>query len=191
MTSVLPQARDAGFWSREMAAVAGTADRASFMRIYDHFQPRVRRYLTGLGASHTVAEDLAQEALLRLWQRAECYDATRSSLSTWLFRIARNLHIDRIRREPHWVDAQDAIDVLDAAQEPAGSSAVEASAVHADLRERVERLPAVQARLIRMSYFEGKTHHEIAGELAMPLGTVKSHLRRAFLKLQVAIREHP
>lgn len=186
-----PEARNAEFWAHEMAAVAGSGDRASFMRIYDHFQPRVTRYLVGLGAAHAVAEDLAQEALLRLWQRADSYDAARSSVGTWLFRIARNLHIDRVRREPHWVDAQDALDSLDAPQHPEGSSAAEASAAHADLRERVDKLPAVQARLIRMSYFEGKTHLEIAEELTMPLGTVKSHLRRALLKLQVEIRKRP
>ena len=59
------------------------------------------------------------------------------------------------------------------------------------LKRRIDALSSVQARLIRMSYFEAKTHQEIAGELSMPLGTVKSHLRRAFLRLQGEIGGQP
>ena len=138
-----------------------------------------------------VAEELAQEALLRLWQRADSYDAARSTLSTWLFRIARNLHIDRLRRENHWlavdIDAEDAPQFEQETENPQFSSA-ESYAAHADLNERIERLSATQARLIRMSYFEAKSHQQIADELGMPLGTVKSHIRRAFQQLQSSVQ---
>lgn len=179
-----------GYWSGQMQAVARQRDQASFMRIYDHFAPRVRLYLRGLGAIEAVAEELAQEALLRLWQRADSYDANRSMLSTWLFRIARNLHIDRLRRENHWVavDVDPELDFEEETEDPRFSSA-ESHAAHADLNERIERLPALQARLIRMSYFEAKSHQEIADELGMPLGTVKSSIRRAFMRLQADVQE--
>lgn len=180
-----------GYWSGQMQAVARSRDQASFMRIYDHFAPRVRLYLRGLGAPEMVAEELAQEALLRLWQRADSYDAARSTLSTWLFRIARNLHIDRLRRENHWlavdIDAEDAPQFEQETENPQFSSA-ETYAAHADLNERIERLSATQARLIRMSYFEAKSHQQIADELGMPLGTVKSHIRRAFQQLQSSVQ---
>ena len=102
-----------GYWSGQMQAVARRRDQICFMRIYDHFAPRVRLYLRGLGVREAVAEELAQEALLRLWQRADSYDADRSTLSTWLFRIARNLHIDRLRRENQWiaVDLEPALEI--------------------------------------------------------------------------------
>jgi RNA polymerase sigma-70 factor (ECF subfamily) len=159
------------------------------MRIYDHFAPRVRLYLRGLGLPDAVAEELAQEALLRLWQRADSYDAGRSTLSTWLFRIARNLHIDRLRRENHWiaVDVEPELEFEEETENPAFSSA-ESYAAHADLNERIERLSATQARLIRMSYFEAKSHQQISDELGMPLGTVKSSIRRAFLRLQSSVQ---
>ena len=179
-----------GYWSGQMQAVARRRDQDCFMRIYDHFAPRVRLYLRGLGVRDAVAEELAQEALLRLWQRADSYDADRSTLSTWLFRIARNLHIDRLRRENQWiaVDLEPALDVETETDNPAFSSA-ESFAAHADLNERIERLSAIQARLIRMSYFEAKSHQQIADELGMPLGTVKSSIRRAFLRLQSGVQE--
>jgi RNA polymerase sigma factor (sigma-70 family) len=178
-----PTARDLPDWSRDMAAVSQSRDHASFMRIYDHFMPRLCLYLRGLGSTEAVAEELAQEALLRLWLRADRYDPGRSSLSTWLFRIGRNLHIDRVRHENGWMHAQQVVEQVLAEEGPPGSPA-EDHADHAQLKRRIDELSAVQARLVRMSYFEAKSHHEIAQELQMPLGTIKSHLRRAFLKLQ-------
>lgn len=170
-------------WAGDMDGVARLRDRDCFMRIYDHFMPRLCVYLRGLGAPEAVAEELAQECLLRLWLRAADYDAAQSALSTWLYRIARNLHIDRVRRERSWLQVQAAVE--DAATvDVVERSSAEQFADQARLRQRINELPAVQARLVRMSYFEAKSHSEIAEALGMPLGTVKSHLRRAFLQLQ-------
>ena len=175
-------------WAAEMAAVAGSRDRECFLRIYDHFMPRLCRYLGGLGAADGVAEDLAQEVLLKLWNRADLYDPARSSLGTWLYRVARNMHIDRVRREHSWVHAHEV--VVQAAEEAdGGGSLAERHTEHVRLKQRLDELSATQARLIRMSYFEAKTHAEIATELHMPLGTVKSHIRRAFLQLQSLMGE--
>ena len=178
---------DAQYWAEQMAAVALRRDMDCFMRIYDHFAPRLQRYLLGMGVSAARAEELVQEALLRLWRRAESFDPARASLATWLFRVARNLYIDSLRGEPHWLPMQEGLDWLDEqAPADAGSSA-EAFADHAGLKRAIDSLPPVQARLIRMSYFEAKSHSEIAHELGMPLGSVKSSLRRAFAKLQAGL----
>lgn len=178
-------------WSADLAAVARARDRASFLRIYDHFMPRVCLYLRGLGSPDAVAEELAQEALLRLWQHAGRYDPRQGAVSTWLMRIARNLHIDRVRREPTWVQVLE--DALPGTEEELCRpfSSAEECVDHAQLARRIDELPEVQARLVRMSYLEAKSHHEIAQELEMPLGTVKSHLRRAFLRLQDRLRGAP
>ena len=186
-----PQAKDSHDWTIEMMSVARSRDRESFMRIYDYFMPRICLYLRGLGSAEMIAEELAQEALLRLWQRASQYDPSRSRLSTWLFRIARNLHIDRVRREPGWIQVLDEPERMDVDDEAGTATSAESYAEHVDLKSRIDRLPAIQARLIRMSYFESKSHQEIADELDMPLGTVKSSLRRAFLKLQGDLRGAP
>jgi len=109
-------------------------------------------------------------------------------LGTWLYRVARNLHIDRVRREHIWVHAQDVVDQA-AEHDVQQDSLAELHAEQVRLRQCLGELSAAQARLIRMSYFEAKTHTEIAKELGMPLGTVKSHLRRAFLQLQSSMGE--
>ncbi|MDG2524189.1 sigma-70 family RNA polymerase sigma factor [Stenotrophomonas sp. HITSZ_GD] len=177
-------------WAGDMDGVARLRDRECFIRIYDHFMPRLCMYLRGLGAPDAVSEELAQECLLRLWLRAADFDPAQGALSTWLYRIARNLHIDRVRRERSWMQVQGAVEdaaTLDVVER----SSAEQFADQARLRQRIGELPAVQARLVRMSYFEAKSHGEIAQALGMPLGTVKSHLRRAFLQLQSKVGGAP
>lgn len=186
MSTVGTPTREPDAWARELVAVATHQDRDCFMRIYDHFMPRLCLYLRGIGAPEAVAEELAQEAMLRLWQHAAGYDPARSAVSTWLFRIARNLHIDRLRREAHRPQAAAESIEAEIASDP---DTTEDYADHVQLQRRIDTLSSVQARLIRMSYFEAKSHQEIASELNMPLGTVKSHLRRAFLRLQGQIAE--
>lgn len=170
-----------------MAAVADSQDVASFMSIYDYFAPRLQRYLVGLGVADARGQELVQEAMLRLWRRAGSYDPQRASLSTWLFRVARNLYIDSIRSERNWIPIQDDIESIESEDPSAHSSMQEGQVDSAALARAIDELSAVQARLIRMSYLEAKSHSEISSELGMPLGTVKSHLRRAFAKLQSSI----
>ena len=186
LDTAAPEPKD---WTPEMAAVALRRDRDAFMRLYDHFMPRLCQYLRGIGSPEAIAEELAQEAMLRLWQHAAGYDPSRSAASTWLFRIARNLHIDRFRREPG-----NSIGNTHAAESevelwPDGAGNTEDYAESVLLNRRIDALSSVQARLVRMSYFEAKTHQEISAELGLPLGTVKSHLRRAFLRLQGELGE--
>ena len=189
--SPVTETLDASYWAMQMAAVARVRDAQSFMRIYDHFAPRLQRYLLGLVKSQSVAEELVQDAMLRVWTRAESYDPARANLVTWIFRIARNLYVDRARSEPTWVGIQEGIEQLDAERGEFGMSSAESFNDEMQLLDAINSLPALQARLVRMSYLEAKSHSELADELSMPLGTVKSALRRAFAKLQSAMRSAP
>ncbi|WP_413623863.1 sigma-70 family RNA polymerase sigma factor [Luteibacter sp. Lutesp34] len=180
---------DPHYWSVQMSAVSAQRDRASFMRIYDHFAPLLKRYLRNLGVPDPEADELVQEALLTLWRKAGMFDPTRASLATWLFRVARNLYIDHVRREPHWLPVQEGLDRLDHAESARLDSQPESSLDQDFLLQAIDRLPAIQAKLVRMCYLESKSHSEISSELAMPLGSVKSSLRRAFAKLQRSMRD--
>ncbi len=189
--SVKKGAGEARAWAQLMEAVAQQRDRDSFMQIYDYFAPRLKHYLMGLGVQAEAAEELVQEALLRLWRKAGQFDPARASLSTWLFRIARNLYIDQVRRDPGWQQVSDGLEQLDREQPRQQRSETEAAAEYAELRQAIVELPAMQARLIRMSYFEAKSHSQIAAELDMPLGSVKSRLRKAFSRLSRRVRKGP
>ncbi|MEO8747768.1 MAG: sigma-70 family RNA polymerase sigma factor [Rhodanobacter sp.] len=179
---------DAQFWSTQMSAVTIQRDRASFMRIYDHFAPRLNRYLRNLGLAEALADELVQEALLNLWRKAALFNPAKASLSTWLYRITRNLYIDHVRREPNWLPVQEGLDRLDLAESDRRDSQPESYIDQDILQQAIDALPAVQAKLVRMCYLESKSHGEISRELEMPLGSVKSSLRRAFAKLQGSMR---
>lgn len=187
-SSATNAAPDAQYWSTQMLAVSVQRDRISFMRIYDYFAPRLQRYLRNLGVPESMADELVQEALLTLWRKAAMFDPARASLSTWLYRVARNLYIDHVRKEPHWLPIQDGLDRLDLAESDRSDSQPESSFDQELLKQAIDRLPSVQAKLVRMCYLESKSHSEISRELEMPLGTVKSSLRRSFVKLQGSMR---
>jgi len=116
------------------------------------------------------------------------FDPARASLATWLYRVARNLYIDHVRREPHWSPIQEGLDQLDQLESGRLDSQPESSFDQDLLKQAIDQLPPVQAKLVRMCYLESKSHSEIARELDMPLGSVKSSLRRSFAKLQGSMR---
>jgi RNA polymerase sigma factor (sigma-70 family) len=163
--------------------VALDSDRAAFVELFRHFAPRVKSYLRGMKADEGLAEDLTQEVMLTVWRRAKQYDARQASLSTWIFTIARNRRIDAVRREKRpEIDPNDPALVPDGEEAP--EELVSRQQQNAALREAIVGLPSEQAQLLRLSYFEEKSHAEIAGELDLPLGTVKSRLRLAIGKLR-------
>ncbi|RMP05948.1 RNA polymerase sigma-70 factor, ECF subfamily [Pseudomonas viridiflava] len=176
-------------WIDEVTAVARQRDRESFMRIYDYFAPRLLRYLTGLNVPEGQAEELVQEVLLKLWHKADSFDPTKASLGTWLFRIARNLYIDSVRKDRGWVQVQNSLEQLERLEAPVDRTLDYSQRQEQQLNIAIQNLPPDQARVLRMSYFEALSHREISERLGMPLGTVKSCLRLAFQKLRSRIEE--
>jgi len=171
-----------------LARVAGFRDRAAFAVLFGHFAPRIKAYLMRLGAGPAQAEDLAQEAMLSLWRKAHLFDAAKASAGTWLFTIARNLFIDAIRREKRpELDADDFMPEADAPPD----DALALAEGEGRLRGALKLLPPDQAQVIALSFFADKPHSQIADELGIPLGTVKSRLRLAMARLRTAIGEAP
>jgi len=174
-------------FAEQIAAIAERADREAFARLFNHFAPRVKRYALRLGATPELADDLAQETLLTVWRKAGGFDASRAAASTWIFAIARNLRIDVARRERPIAEVMDLSDTPDA--EPTPDSALVAAQSETRVRLALLSLPAEQAEVVRLSYFSEKPHAEIAGELGLPLGTVKSRLRLAMDRLRNRLGE--
>jgi RNA polymerase sigma-70 factor (ECF subfamily) len=173
-------------WSDCVVAIARSRDRERFAALFEHFAPRCKSFFIRLGASPGAAEDLAQETLLAVWNKADRFDPARAQASTWIFTIARNLRIDMQRRER---DPAKLAEFYETAPEPLASdrmvSAEQEKRVHAALAS----LPADQADVIRLSFFEDRPHAEIAGALNIPLGTVKSRVRLAMARLRAMIED--
>jgi RNA polymerase sigma-70 factor, ECF subfamily len=167
-----------------LGQVAAHQDRAAFAALFVHFAPRIKAYLLRLGAPAAVAEELAQEALLSVWRKAHLFDPAKASAATWLFTIARNLRIDAIRRERRpELDPEDFMPEPDADAD-AGLMLAENEG---RLRIALKELPADQIQVVELSFFADKPHSQIAVELGIPLGTVKSRLRLAMARLKRAM----
>jgi len=169
-----------------LGRVAREQDRAAFAALFGHFAPRVKAYLLRLGAPGPLAEDLAQEALLSLWRKAHLFDPAKASAATWLFTIARNLRIDAIRREKRpELEPEDFLPQPEAAADDGLARTDEENR----LRAALKHLPADQSQVVELSFFADKPHSEIARQLGIPLGTVKSRLRLALARLKRALGE--
>jgi len=170
-------------FARHIRAIVERRDQASFIALFDYYAPRVKAYLKRLGATESLAEDLAQEVMLTVWRKAASYDPAKAAVGTWIFTIARNLRIDAIRRE-----RRPELDPDDPAITPSAPISPEVSIDTDRQEERVRtalrELPEDQAKVITLAFYDGKSHGEIATQLAIPLGTVKSRLRLAFRRVR-------
>lgn len=133
-----------------------------------------------------VAEDIVQEAFLRVWRSARLFDPAKASFGTWFGRLVRNLCIDVLRRkEP--LQRAGALD--DVAHLLAHSDRIEPLVLNrVVVRDAFLRLPPEQSRVLEMAYFEGLSHREIAESLEIPEGTVKSRMRLGLKKMRDHLR---
>jgi len=161
----------------------------AFRSLFVEYGPRIRSYMMRQGADAGTAEELAQETLLTVWRKAGLYSADKGSPGAWIFAIARNLRIDRIRRQTAW---QELTDEQAAAIPSEGEPADET----ASLRQRQARVQAVlrtlppdQLEVVTLAFIDGLSHSEIAERLSLPLGTVKSRTRLAYQKVRIALED--
>ena len=177
-------------WGRQIEAVATKRDRVSFIALFQHFAPRVKTFMLRSGASEAIAEEIAQETMLTVWRKADLFVAGSQGAATWIFTIARNLRIDALRREQRGNasssesdndDARIAVELhLDKQLTPEAQFAAAQS--EENVRKAMAQLSNEQLRVIELSFFEEKTHSEIAQHLQIPIGTVKSRSRLARLR---------
>jgi RNA polymerase sigma-70 factor (ECF subfamily) len=167
-------------------AVADHRDHTAFSHLYDYFAPRLKSWLLRQKMPDTEAEELVQEVMIILWHKAGLYDSSRSSLSTWIFRIARNRRIDRHRRLKAGI-FDDGDPALQPESLPTADALVESEDRAAMVRAALAALPAEQQCLLRAAFFLGQSHSEIATTTGLPLGTVKSRIRLAFGRLRKSL----
>jgi RNA polymerase sigma-70 factor (ECF subfamily) len=165
-------------------AIAAVQDRAAFARLFRHYAPRIKAFLMRGGTDPEVAQEVAQETLIRVWRKAASFDRRRASAATWIYAIARNKRIDLARRSSRpAIEADDWLAVFAADAEDADKSVL-AGQTYSRVKELLDDLSAEQLQVIRKAFFEDKTHSVIAQELGLPLGTVKSRIRLALGRLR-------
>lgn len=166
--------------------IAEVRDRKAFAALFAYYFPRIRAYLIRSGASQGMAEELAQETMLRVWRKAESFDPNVAAASTWIFVIARNLRTDALRgQRPDYEP--------DPSEEPDPPATGETSILSHERRDKVRAalaaLSVEQARIIELFYFEDLPHPAISRLLGVPLGTVKSRIRLAIQRLRLELED--
>ena len=168
--------------------VAANGDVEAFRALFQSYAPRVKSYMMRQGADPRTAEELAQETLLTVWRKAALYSDDKGSATTWIFTIARNLRIDRLRKEVAWQPLPENNDE-EPSPEPTPDEELSERERSEKVRSVLAELPADQSEVVTLAYVEGLSHSEIAQRLGLPLGTVKSRMRLAYQKIRDALED--
>ncbi|MEO0483565.1 MAG: sigma-70 family RNA polymerase sigma factor [Planctomycetota bacterium] len=186
MTPRSEQREDDGVLMRRVAS----GDESAVGDLYDRFGSLVYRMAYQAMPTAADADDAVQEVFVRLWKTAERYDETKAALVTWVMLLTRRHLVDKLRRTRARVRAG-TLDEAQAGSDPSAligsTEGMERSERFAALMERVAQLPELQRTVITRAYLGGQTLRQIGEELDTPLGTIKSALSRALVRL----REQP
>lgn len=169
-----------------VVAIAERADREAFARLFAHFAPRVKGFLMRRGTNAGLAEEIAQETMLSVWRKAAHFSPERGTASTWIFTIARNLAVDHSRRDGGAIAAEP-----DPNDETSTNETGETAMLSAEREERLRlalaTLSPEQNTILQLAFFQDRPHSEVAAELGIPLGTVKSRIRLAIARLRALL----
>jgi len=176
---------------RDLAERLKRREPAAMARLYDSYGKLAFSLIYRIVRDVGVAEDLVQETFLRVWNRAQGFDAARGALGPWLLAVARNRAIDYIRSSGGKM-ARGALD-LEYAEHPTAFVNFESDLLTRDremrVRKAVDRLNENQRHVIELAYFEGLSQTEMAERMGQPLGTVKTWVRTALKNLRDELGE--
>jgi RNA polymerase sigma-70 factor (ECF subfamily) len=158
-------------------------DAGGFQTLFVTFFPKVRAMLMRQGADQTTAEEIAQDTLFAVWRKSDQFSIDKGTVSAWIYAIARNLRIDRIRRQAVWQRCYEDLETIERLHGEAVDAQPWIGERH-DIEIALQQLPAEQLEVIQLSFIDGLSQTEIAEKLAIPLGTVKSRMRLAFKRLR-------
>ncbi len=159
-------------------------DRAALQDVYRRTSAKLYGIALRIFPDGNEAEDVLQDAFINIWQKAGSFDPARASPITWLVALTRNRAIDRLRAQGKRVMAplELAADVPD--DRPDAEQCLIAHEADARILDCIETLTKDDATLIRTAFFDGATYADISERASTPLGTVKSRIRRALIKLK-------
>jgi RNA polymerase sigma-70 factor, ECF subfamily len=176
---------DEGGAEQSLMELLSRRDQSALEQLYDRYSTLVYSLLLRMTQEAASAEDLTQEVFLKVWRNAHLYESSRGSLEAWLVTVARNLALDHIRSKGEKQRRrEDTATIAVAVARPRTEEWIDRRRRMQQVRSLMTALPDEQRRSLELAYFEGLTQTEIAARLEQPLGTVKSWLRNALLRLR-------
>ncbi|MEM7078701.1 MAG: sigma-70 family RNA polymerase sigma factor [Pseudomonadota bacterium] len=157
-----------------LLARVALGDRGAFQTLYRRTSPRLLAIALSMLQDRTQAEDVLQEAYVKVWYSADMFDAAKGEVVPWMIAIVRHLAIDRLRKtKPPDIDRM-----------PEDGYSPQLGEDSQRLQECLETLESEQRQSIFAAFFQGLTHHEIAARFEVPIGTIKSRVRRGLKALK-------
>ena len=169
-----------------MERIQKDRDEIAFSEIFDFFAPKINAYFIQNRIKIESSEELTQEVLSNVWLKSNLYDSKKSALSTWIFTIARNKKIDFFRKNSKINFKEE--DIREFLYQDREIDLIEENEAKKQLEKINNKLDEQQKIMIKMNFFENKSHKKIADELEIPLGTVKSRIRQILTKMQGFLR---
>ena len=169
-----------------MKRIQKDRDEMAFSEIFEFFAPKVNAYFIQNGIRFESSEELTQEVLSTVWVKSNLYDSNKSALSTWIFTIARNKKIDFFRKNSKMNFREE--DIREFLYQDRAVDLIEENEAKKQIERINNELDEQQKIMIKMNFFENKSHKKIADELEIPLGTVKSRIRHILTKMQEFLR---
>src|ERR687890_439828 len=169
----------------DLISLVEASDSEAFATLYDRHSRAAFSLAYRMMGDRQAAEDLAQDAFLKVWRGAGSYRADRGSVRTWILSIVHNRGIDQLRSHASRRRTQDRIEASAPRSQPSEAFAETLRNSQRDqLREALNTLPPEQLKILELAYFSGYTHVEIAELLRLPLGTVKGRMRLGLKKIR-------
>lgn len=186
--SISAAKRDAAW----MELIKTEKDAEALSDLFEIYRPKLKGWLMARNVGDGTAEDIVQDVMIKVWTRAELFDAKKASFATWVYRLTRNRWIDHQRKHGRMdVRDPDLMKVIADDEVPSAELGYMSQQSTEILHEHIGRLTEAQQMAIQMAFLEFKTHKQISAETGLPLGTVKTRIRSAInaLKANLARQE--
>ena len=167
--------------TKHLLAVRDRRDKDAFAALFDHFAPRLKGFFMRSGCSAAFAEEIVQDVMLTLWHKSAQFDPHRAQASAWIYKIARNRHIDLLRKSSRPLPEEYESEMR---TEPDTTQILSLQQEAEQLREALNKLNREQRQVIERAYLGELTHREISASTGLPLGTVKSRIRLGLERLR-------
>ncbi|UPW19707.1 sigma-70 family RNA polymerase sigma factor [Agarivorans sp. TSD2052] len=170
-----------------LSNIASEQCRKSYDLLFRQVAPRLLNLARKQFVNESLALEMVQETMLKLWLKASLYDASKGNAMTWIFSVSRNVKFDLMRKGKHqqnWIQGDDLWPILSEEEDADKIASEDQELVSEELKQLITRLPEEQADIVRRVYLHGESQQQVSEILNLPLGTVKSRLRLALKKMK-------